>query len=156
MLGFQKDLTRRTDDVSEKLFIEEFKAVNLKDANILLVEDNLINQKIVLLSLKGMVKNIDFANNGKEALEKFGTNKYDIILMDIQMPVMDGIIATKKIRETESSTNIQTPIIAITANALSGDRENYLAVGMNDYISKPFQVDILVQKMRDLLTKKKI
>jgi CheY-like chemotaxis protein len=67
------------------------------------------------------------------------------------MPVMDGIIATKKIREIESGINNQTPIIAITANAMSGDRENCLAVGMNDYISKPFQVDVLVQKMKSLL-----
>ena len=154
ILGFQKDLTRRLEDVTEKTPIEDSKSIKLKDANILLVEDNLINQKIVMLSLRGMVKNIDLANNGKEALTKFGTSKYDIILMDIQMPVMDGIIATKKIREIESSTNTQTPIIAITANALSGDRENCLAVGMNDYVSKPFQVDILIQKMRVLLNKK--
>jgi CheY-like chemotaxis protein len=98
-----------------------------------------------------MVSHIDVAANGKEALEKFGTSKYDIILMDIQMPVMDGIIAARKIREIEASSNSHVPIIAITANALSGDRENCLAVGMNDYISKPFQVDILIQKMRALL-----
>jgi CheY-like chemotaxis protein len=153
ILGFQKDNSRRLEDFSEKNIIEGPKAISLKDANLLLVEDNLINQKIVLLSLKGMVKNIDVANNGKEALSKFGTSKYDLILMDIQMPVMDGIVATKKIREIELSTNTQTPIIAITANALSGDRENCLAVGMNDYISKPFQVDILIQKMNALLLK---
>ncbi len=124
----------------------------LEDANILLVEDNSINQKIVLLSLKNKVKNIEVANNGKEALNKFGTTKYDLILMDIQMPVMNGIVATKKIRELESSTNTQTPIIAITANALSGDKESCLAAGMNEYISKPFEVEILLQKMRNLLT----
>jgi CheY-like chemotaxis protein/signal transduction histidine kinase len=154
LLGFQKDTTRKFEDIVEKPIIEEIKTVVLKDANILLVEDNLINQKIVILSLKSMVKNIDVASNGKEALEKFGTSKYDIILMDIQMPVMDGIVATKKIREIETATSTYTPIIAITANALSGDRENCLAVGMNDYISKPFQVDILVQKMKVLLLKK--
>jgi len=126
--------------------------IELKDANILLVEDNLINQKIVILSIQKLVRNIDVANNGKEALDKFGTSKYHIILMDIQMPVMDGIIATKKIREIESSTNHHTPIIAITANALAGDKENCLAAGMNDYISKPFQPEVLVQKMRNLLT----
>jgi CheY-like chemotaxis protein len=127
-------------------------SVDLKDSNILLVEDNLINQKIVILSIQKLVKNIDVANNGKEALDKFGTSKYDIILMDIQMPVMDGILATKKIREIESSTNHHTPIIAITANALAGDKENCLAAGMNDYISKPFQPEVLVQKIRNLLT----
>ena len=125
--------------------------VDIKDANILLVEDNLINQKIVILSIQKLVKNIDIANNGKEALDKFGTSKYDIILMDIQMPVMDGILATKKIREIEASTNQHTPIIAITANALAGDKENCLAAGMNDYISKPFQPEVLVNKMKNLL-----
>ena len=101
---------------------------------------------------KNKVKNIDVASNGKEALDKFGTTKYDIILMDIQMPIMNGIIATKKIRELELSTNVQTPIIAITANALSGDKEACLAAGMNEYISKPFQVEVLLQKMRNLLS----
>jgi CheY-like chemotaxis protein len=127
------------------------KKIELKDANVLLVEDNLINQKIVLLSLKNMVNNIDVANNGKEALDKFGSTKYDMILMDIQMPIMDGITATKKIREIEAGTHSLTPIIAITANALSGDREICLAAGMNEYISKPFQIDVLIQKMKDLL-----
>jgi CheY-like chemotaxis protein len=139
--------------VSDLIRVNQFgPAIDLKDANVLLVEDNLINQKIVILSIQKLVKNIDIANNGKEALDKFGTSKYDIILMDIQMPVMDGILATKKIREIEISTNQHTPIIAITANALAGDKENCLAAGMNDYISKPFQPDILVQKMKNLLT----
>jgi CheY-like chemotaxis protein len=127
--------------------------VEIGEASILLVEDNLINQKIVLLSLEKLVRNIDIASNGKEALDKFGTANYDLILMDIQMPVMDGFLATKKIREIEASTNSFTPIIAITANAMSGDREACLAVGMDDYISKPFQIDILVEKMKTLLSK---
>lgn len=127
-------------------------AIDLKDANILLVEDNLINQKIVILSIQKLVKNIDVANNGKEALDKFGTSKYDVILMDIQMPIMDGIVATKKIREIEASTNQHTPIIAITANALAGDKEACLAAGMNDYISKPFQPETLITKMKNLIS----
>ncbi|MFO8236327.1 MAG: response regulator [Bacteroidales bacterium] len=125
--------------------------LNLKDANVLLVEDNLINQKIVLLSLKKSVKNVDVANNGKEALDKFGSVKYDIILMDIQMPVMNGIVTTKKIRNIEKSTNTHTPIIAITANALLGDKEECLAAGTDDYISKPFQIETLLDKMKNLL-----
>jgi len=129
----------------------DYKPIELKDANVLLVEDNLINQKIVILSIQKLVRNIDVANNGKEALDKFGSSKYDVVLMDIQMPVMDGIIATKKIRELESSTNRHTPIIAITANALAGDKENCLAAGMNDYISKPFQPEVLISKMKNLL-----
>jgi CheY-like chemotaxis protein/signal transduction histidine kinase len=126
-------------------------AINLEDANVLLVEDNLINQKIVLLSLKKVVKNVDVANNGKEALDKFGSVKYDMILMDIQMPVMNGIVTTKKIRNIEKSTNTHTPIIAITANALLGDKEECLAAGTDDYISKPFQIETLMNKMKALL-----
>jgi len=129
----------------------EQKALNLEEANVLLVEDNLINQKIVLLSLKKVVKNVDVANNGKEALDKFGSVKYDIILMDIQMPIMNGIVTTKKIRNIEKSTNTHTPIIAITANALLGDKEECLAAGTDDYISKPFQIETLLNKMKDLL-----
>ncbi len=154
ILNFQKDLQNKIEDIPEKVVFEEQRSIKLKEANILLVEDNQINQKIVILSLRNMVNNIDVANNGKEALVKFSSSKYDIILMDIQMPVMDGIIAAKKIREMESSTSNQTPIIAITANAFSGDREDCLAVGMNDYISKPFQVEILIQKMKALVEKR--
>ncbi len=139
--------------LGEKVGLKQERKVAIEEASILLVEDNQINQKIVILSLEKLVKNIDIANNGKEALDKFGTTNYDLILMDIQMPVMDGFLATKKIREIEASTNSFTPIIAITANAMSGDREACLAVGMDDYISKPFQIDILVEKMKNLLSK---
>lgn len=132
--------------------IESEGAIDLKEANVLLVEDNLINQKIVLLSLKKSVKTVDIANNGKEALDKFGSAKYDIILMDIQMPIMNGIVTTKKIRSIEKSTNTHTPIIAITANALLGDKEECLAAGMDDYISKPFQIETLINKMEQQLT----
>lgn len=125
----------------------------LKEINILLVEDNTINQKIVVLSLKNYIKNIDVANNGKEALDKFGTSKYDLILMDVQMPVIDGFVATRKIREIEATTNSHTPIIAITANALHGDRDKCIAAGMDDYVSKPFQVEVLIEKIKDLLYK---
>lgn len=143
------DIQAQTSTTSEKS--TQKTSVDLGNANVLLVEDNLINQKIVILSLKKIVKNIEVANNGKEALDKFGTSKYDIILMDIQMPIMNGYVTTKKIREIESSTNSHTPIIAITANALLGDREECLAAGMDDYISKPFQIEVLIQKMRKLL-----
>ncbi len=122
--------------------------VQMQDANVLLVEDNDINQKIIELTLKKLVKSIDIAKNGKEALDKFAKTRYDIILMDVQMPVMDGIKATIKIREVEYGTGLRTPIIAITANALSGDRENCLAAGMDDYISKPFRNDEVIRKIK--------
>lgn len=115
------------------------KKKNLSEANVLLVEDNIANQKIVTISLGPKVKNIDTAVSGKEALDMFGTSNYDIILMDIQLPVMDGITVSKKIRELESSTSKHTPIIAITANAMIGDKEKCLSAGIDDYLSKPFQ-----------------
>jgi CheY-like chemotaxis protein/nitrogen-specific signal transduction histidine kinase len=145
-------ITAETPVVAEKTGREMAQPhVDLQNASILLVEDNLINQKIVVLSLKKLVKNIEIANNGKEALDKFGTSKYDLILMDIQMPIMNGIVTTKKIREIEASSNSHIPIIAITANALLGDKEECLTAGMDDYISKPFQIEVLIQKMKSLL-----
>jgi len=125
--------------------------VALKDAKILLVEDNLINQKIVLLSLNKLVNRIDVASNGKQALEMFGLKQYDLILMDIMMPIMDGIMATQKIREIESTGDRHVPIVAVTANALAGDRENCLAAGVDDYIAKPFTTEMLIRKMRNWL-----
>lgn len=144
--------TRPSDDaILADKEITTAPSLELENANVLLVEDNLINQKIVVLSLKKLVKNIEIANNGKEALDKFGTSRFDVILMDIQMPIMNGIVATKKIREVEASSSSHTPIIAITANALLGDKEECLAAGMDDYISKPFQIEVLIQKMKNLL-----
>jgi len=125
--------------------------VALKDAKILLVEDNVINQKIVLLSLNKLVKRIDVASNGKQALEMFGSKQYDMILMDIMMPIMDGIMATQKIREIEATSDSHVPIVAVTANALAGDRENCLAAGVDDYIAKPFTTEMLVRKMKNWL-----
>ncbi len=128
--------------------------VELNDANILLVEDNFSNQQIIILYLKNAINRIDVAFNGKEALEKFGHARYDIILMDIQMPIMDGLKATQKIREIEESTGGHTPIIAVTANAFPEDRERCMASGADDYISKPFQPDELLQKIRENLSAK--
>lgn len=110
---------------------------------ILLVEDNLINQKVSLQSLRGMGFEVDLAVNGVEAIEKYKQQQYDLILMDIQMPVMDGITATKKIRQLEQDRKIEKPIqiIAITANSLKDDRQKCLEAGMNEYISKPFNLE---------------
>jgi CheY-like chemotaxis protein len=123
----------------------------LKDINILLVEDNLINQKITLLTLKPLVNSIDTASNGKEAIEKLNTTSYDIILMDIVMPIMNGIIAAEKIRELEAGSDTHVPIIAITANAMIGDREKCLSAGIDEYLSKPFQPAVLIEKIKQLL-----
>ena len=135
----------------EELILKDKTHKILKDLKILLVEDNLINQKITLLTLKPLVDSIDTASNGKEALDKFGTASYDLILMDIQMPVMSGLVAAEKIRALESATNSHIPIIAITANAMLGDKEKCLSAGIDDYISKPFQPAALIDKINKII-----
>jgi CheY-like chemotaxis protein len=117
----------------------------LKDIKLLLVEDNPVNQKVTILTLQSLVRGIDTALNGQEALKKLENSDYDLILMDIQLPLMNGLQATEKIRELESSGNSHVPIIAITANAMIGDREQCLSAGMDDYISKPFQPKALIE-----------
>jgi CheY-like chemotaxis protein len=123
----------------------------LKDIRILFVEDNIINQKITILTLKPLVGSIVTASNGVEAIEKLASGDFDLILMDIRMPVMDGIMTAEKIRDQEAGTEKHIPIIAITANAMIDDREECLAAGIDDYISKPFQPAELVEKIRSLI-----
>ena len=135
----------------EELIQKDKTHKELKDIKILLVEDNLINQKITLLTLKPLVNSIDTASNGKDALDKFGTNNYDLILMDIQMPVMSGLLAAEKIRALESTTSSHVPIIAITANAMIGDKEKCMSAGIDDYISKPFQPAALIDKIKKII-----
>ncbi len=135
----------------KELNIESREHKKLSDANVLLVEDNPTNQKIVLITLRSIVKNIDTAETGKEALDNFGKSNYDIILMDIQLPVMNGITVAKKIREIEKSTSQHTPIIAITANAMIGDKEECLSAGMDDYLSKPFQPSQLIKMIESFV-----
>lgn len=111
--------------------------------HLLLAEDNPINQKlaIVLLTKAGfMVETVD---NGLKALEKIKEERYNLILMDVQMPEMDGFEATRNIRLWEAENNIHTPIIAMTAHALKGDRERCLEAGMDDYVTKPLDVKLL-------------
>jgi CheY-like chemotaxis protein len=139
--------SQKIEELSQKDKIHK----ELKDLKILLVEDNLINQKITLLTLKPLVHSIDTASNGKEALDRFGTNSFDLILMDIQMPVMSGLVAAEKIRALESTTNSHVPIIAITANAMIGDKEKCLSAGIDDYISKPFQPAALIDKIKKII-----
>ncbi len=88
------------------------------------MEDNLISQKTTLLALKPLVNSIDTASDGKEAIDKLGKSNYDLILLDIQMPVMNGIKTAEKIRELEAGSDTHIPIIATTADAMIGDREN--------------------------------
>jgi len=112
---------------------------------ILLVEDNLLNQRIVTFSLKKFNHEVTIANNGLEAVQIFRTNKFDVILMDIMMPVMDGLEATIQIREDEkiSNSDSRTPIIALTANTMDNDRDTCISYGMDDFMSKPFDIEKL-------------
>ncbi|GAB3783908.1 ATP-binding protein [Spirosoma horti] len=112
---------------------------------ILVVEDNLINQKLALQVLKRLGYLAQIAENGQQALDYLQTGTYDVVLMDIQMPVMDGYTATRQIRTTLQSN---VPIIAMTAHALASEREQCLQAGMNDFIPKPFQIEELQRVMR--------
>jgi signal transduction histidine kinase/CheY-like chemotaxis protein len=114
---------------------------DLRGARVLLVEDNEINQEVAVGLLEGAQLSIDVAENGEVAVEKVRTGDYDVVLMDMQMPVMDGIAATKQIR---AEPRFQTlPIIAMTANAMAGDRERCLEAGMNDHVAKPIDPDTM-------------
>jgi CheY-like chemotaxis protein len=112
---------------------------------ILLAEDNQVNQKLALRLLDQMGYRADIASNGLEAIESIERQTYDVILMDVQMPEMDGLDATRRIRRLVKVT--QPHIIAMTANAMEGDREMCLAAGMDDYISKPIRVPDLVKAL---------
>lgn len=109
---------------------------------ILLAEDNLINQKVALKLLQRFGYEADVVANGKDAVTAAGEQQYDLILMDVQMPVMDGVEATRKIQTLLPAEN-RPRIVALTADALNGARETYIAAGMDDYLSKPVRVDNL-------------
>ena len=114
---------------------------------VLLVEDNFVNQKVAVRFLERLGCSVEVANNGAEGVAAFQQRRFDIVLMDLQMPVMDGMTATRKIRELETAGHV--PIIALTANAMSGDRERCEAAGMDGYLTKPIEVD----RLRSILMK---
>ncbi len=115
---------------------------------ILLAEDNLVNQKLAVRLLEKRGHTVAVANNGREALESTADERFDLVLMDVQMPVIGGLEATVKIRERERRTGEHLPILAMTAHALKGDRERCLEVGMDGYVSKPFRMSELEAEMK--------
>jgi PAS domain S-box-containing protein len=106
---------------------------------VLLAEDNLVNQRVADLLLKKFGHTVTIANHGGEAVVAFDREPFDVILMDVQMPEVDGFEATRMIRERDAASGRRTPIVAMTAHAMKGDRERCLAAGMDDYVSKPVQ-----------------
>jgi PAS domain S-box-containing protein len=126
---------------------DQFKAI---PNSILLAEDNLVNQEVILELLRKLGLNADAVEDGSQALKALGEKSYDLILMDIQMPEMDGLEATRRIREAEQQDGRgrHIPIIAVTAHAMQGDRERCLEAGMDDYIKKPVAPARLVDKLQ--------
>jgi signal transduction histidine kinase/CheY-like chemotaxis protein len=121
----------------------EHSAASAQGLRILLAEDNVVNQRLADKMLTRQGHSVVIVNNGMEAIESFKEESFDLILMDIQMPVMDGVQATQLIRQTMGGQKI--PIIAMTAHAMTGDKEKYIACGMNGYLTKPFRKKELIE-----------
>jgi CheY-like chemotaxis protein/signal transduction histidine kinase len=119
----------------------------LSDIKILVVEDNHLNQRVLVLGLKNYVKAIDIANNGKEAIDMFSNSKYDLILMDLHLPILDGFKATEKIRELEVGLNTHIPIIGLSAILMDGIKEQCIKAGLDEYLSKPYNISKLKERM---------
>jgi PAS domain S-box-containing protein len=116
-------------------------------ARILVAEDNPVNQKVAVKILERLGYRVEVADNGQEAVDACARTGYDALLMDCQMPIMDGFVATAKIREQEGEKR-RTPIVAMTASAMAGDRERCLAAGMDDYVSKPISPESISEVLR--------
>jgi CheY-like chemotaxis protein len=112
---------------------------------ILLAEDNIVNQRVAFRILEKQGYSVVVASNGIEALKAMQDHDFDLVLMDVQMPEMGGFEATEKIRQSERPGGTRVPIIAMTAHAMTGDRERCLAAGMDDYISKPARAAALIE-----------
>jgi CheY-like chemotaxis protein len=127
----------------------EFLPEKKLNATVLLVEDNKTNQILMKVMLKDLNIDVDIVSNGKEAIEKFIENKYDLILMDENMPLMSGIEATRIILDLEKENGVKhTPIIAVTANALATDKDKFLNAGMDNFISKPIDHEHFVKVLK--------
>ncbi len=122
---------------------------------VLLVEDYFINQEVTIDMLEMLGCQVDVAEDGLQAVKMAEENSYDLIIMDLQLPGIDGMEATKRIR-TNERPEAKSVIIALTANALEGDKENCMKIGMNDYISKPMEITTLEEKIRKFFPQKMV
>ena len=118
---------------------------------ILVAEDNVVNQKIVETLLRKRGHRVWVAGDGVVALNLMAEEMFDVVLMDVQMPEMDGVTAIRKIREREVGHSVHTPVIALTAHAMLGDRERFLAAGADGYVTKPIQIDHLMNEIEMVL-----
>ncbi|MEP6914205.1 MAG: response regulator, partial [Acidobacteriota bacterium] len=121
----------------------------MQPVNILLAEDNIVNQRVAVGLLKRRGHRVTVANNGREALEALARESFDLVLMDVQMPEMGGLEAAAAIRDREWKTGGHTRIVAMTAHAMTGDRERCLAAGMDGYLSKPINQTLLFQVVEE-------
>ena len=141
-------VTRPEEAASESLVAE---ATSRQTLDILLVEDSLVNQKLAIGLLESGGHSLQIANNGREAVSAVSQHRFDLVLMDIQMPELDGLQATAMIRDRERGAGTHVPIIAMTAHAMKGDREACLAAGMDGYISKPIRAAKLFETIYEVL-----
>jgi CheY-like chemotaxis protein len=147
-----KEPERAKEDEKPPLVTRHSLAEAKRKVRILLVEDNVVNQKLAMRLLEKMGYRSDAVGNGKEAVEALEMVPYDVVLMDVQMPEMDGYEATRLIRDPQSKVrNHQVPIIAMTAHAMKGDRERCIEAGMDDYIAKPIQPKRFFEVMKAFL-----
>jgi CheY-like chemotaxis protein len=112
---------------------------------VLVADDNLINRTLAAGILKKHGHSVVLVTNGREAVEAVGREAFDMVFLDVQMPEMDGFAATRHIRDNEMAGDRRTPIVAMTAYAMTGDRERCLTAGMDHYLSKPLEIPVLVQ-----------
>jgi CheY-like chemotaxis protein len=142
-------LSRTPSDLAEKVLITRHTLrEDRKRLHVLLAEDNPINRKLAVRMLENLGHKVRVAENGKEALSSLEKERFDLILMDVQMPEMDGLQTTRAIREREKTTGGHIPIVAMTAHALKGDRERCLEAGMDGYVSKPFNAKDLSEAIQ--------
>ena len=120
---------------------------------VLLAEDNEVKQKFAIRALTKAGHSVEVAGNGQQAVEAWAGQSFDVVLMDIQMPVMDGYLATAEIRQREASSNRHTPIIAMTAHAMKGDKEKCLEAGMEGYVTKPIKSKLMLAEISRVLEK---